>query len=109
MEDEVGSRIDPVIDLVGIGQFADATRDQLLRLTMWLATSVRSCSDEVVAMVPADRGPLAWAPIRLSVDNIEFDTSCLVTEVTMHGAFKLTTKDSLTRIERDDSLIGTIS
>ena len=109
MEDEVGSRIDPVIDLVGIGQFADATRDQLLRLTMWLATSVRSCSDEVVAMVPADRGPLAWAPIRLSVDNIEFDTSCLVTEVTMHGAFKLTTKDSLTRIERDDSLIGTIN
>ncbi len=41
MEDEAGSRIDPVIDLVGIGQFADAARDQLLRLTKWLATSVR--------------------------------------------------------------------
>jgi hypothetical protein len=109
MEDEAGSRIDPVIDLVGIGQFADAARDQLLRLTMWLATSVRSCSDEAVAMAPVDRGPLAWAPVRLSVDNIEFDTSCLCAAVTMHGPFKLTTKDSLTKIERDGSLIGTVN
>ena len=109
MEDEAGSRIDPVIDLVGIGQFADAARDQLLRLTMWLATSVRSCSDEAVAMAPVDRGPLAWAPVRLSVDNIEFDTSCLGAAVTMHGPFKLTTKDSLTKIERDGSLIGTVN
>ncbi len=91
----------PVIDLVGIGQFADAARDQLLQLTMWLATSVRSCSDEAVAMAQVDRGPLAWAPVWLSVDNIEFDTSCLGAAVTMHCPFKLTTKDSLTKIERD--------
>ena len=33
MEDDTGCRVDPVIKLAEIGQFADATRDQLLRLT----------------------------------------------------------------------------
>jgi hypothetical protein len=75
MEVEPGCRIDPVSDLVEIGQHADATRNQLLRLTMWLATSMRSFQREVTAMVPADRSPLTWAPVRLNVDNIEFDTS----------------------------------
>jgi ribonuclease HI len=109
MEDEMGYRVDPVIDLVEIGQYADAERDQLLQLTMWLATSMRSCRDEDAEMAPADRGPLAWVPVRLSVDNIEFDTSCLGTEVNMHGTFKLMTRDSLTRIERDGSPIGTVN
>jgi hypothetical protein len=75
MEDEAGSRIDPVINLVGICQFADAARDQLLLLVMWLVTSVLSCSDEAEAavMAPADLGPLAWALVLMSVDTIEFD------------------------------------
>jgi hypothetical protein len=33
MEVDMGCRIDPVIDLVEIGQYAGASRDQLLRLT----------------------------------------------------------------------------
>ncbi len=43
MEVETGCRIDPVSDFVKIGQHADATRNQLLRLTMLLTTSMRSC------------------------------------------------------------------
>ncbi len=42
MEVDTGYRIDPVTYLVGIGQYAEATRAQLLRLTIWLATSMRS-------------------------------------------------------------------
>ena len=45
MEVETGCRINLVSDLVEIGQHADATRNQLLRLTMWLATSMRSQHD----------------------------------------------------------------
>jgi hypothetical protein len=78
-----------------------ATRNQLLRLTMWLATSMRSCQHD--DGVPADRGPLTWAPVRLNVDNIVFDTSSLGAEVRMHGNFQVTTRDSLTRIERHGS------
>jgi hypothetical protein len=48
-----------------------------------------------------DRGPLSWAPVRLSEENIEFDTRCLETAEARHGDFRLMTKDSLTRIERD--------
>ena len=109
MEVEAGSRIDPVIDLVEIGQYADATRDQLLRLTMWLATSMRSCRHEDAAMAPVDHGPLTWAPVRLSVDNIEFDTSSLGAAVRMHGTFTATTRDSVTRIEKNGSQIGTVN
>jgi ribonuclease HI len=108
MEVDMGCRIDPVIDLVEIGQYAGASRDQLLRLTLWLATSMTSRQDDV-AMVPADQGPLTWAPVRLSVSNIEFDDSCLRAEVRMHGSFTATSKDSLTRIERDGCLIGTVT
>ena len=38
---DTGCRIDPVTDLVGIGRHAEATRGQLLRLTLWLAPSIR--------------------------------------------------------------------
>ncbi len=67
----------PVIDLVEMGQYADADRDTLLQLTIWLATSLRSCRDKDAEMALEDWGPLSWAPVQLSEDNIEFDTSCL--------------------------------
>jgi hypothetical protein len=86
------------IDLVEIGQLAGATRDQLVYLTMWLATSIRSGRQDDVAMVPAD-GLLTWAPVLLSRDNIDFDTSGLGAEVQMHG----TTKDSLTKMAGTDA------
>ncbi len=60
-------------------------------------------------MAPADRGPLTWVPVRLNVDNIEFDTSSLGAEVRMHGTFQATMRDSLTRIERDGSWICTVN
>ena len=75
MEVDTGCRIDPVTDLVGIGRYAKATRAQLLRLTIWLATSMRDCQDETRAQV--DQGPLTWAPVLLSVSNVQFDDSCL--------------------------------
>ncbi len=75
MEVDTGCRIDPVADLVEIGQCAEATRDQLLRLTIWLAASMLSCQDVAIAQV--DQGPLTWAPVRLGVNNVQFDDSCL--------------------------------
>ncbi len=74
---DTGCRIDsnPVADLVGIGWYAEATGDQLLRLTIRLAASTRSCRDVAIAQV--DQGPLTWAPVRLSVNNVQSDDSCL--------------------------------
>jgi hypothetical protein len=83
-----GGRIDPVVDLVEIGQFANADRNQLLCLTMWLAASVRSCGTADVIM--ADRGPLAWATVRLSTEHVEFDTISLETEEQVQEAFTFT-------------------
>jgi hypothetical protein len=57
MEVDTGCRIDPVADLVGIGWYAEATRDQLLCLTIWLAARMLSCRDVAIAQV--DQGPLA--------------------------------------------------
>jgi hypothetical protein len=99
MEVDTGCRFDPAINLVEIGQYAGASRDQLLSrcLTLWSMTG----RQDDVAMVLAAQGPLTWAPVLFSVSNIEFDDSCLGAEVLMHGTFKATTKDSLTRIQRD--------
>ncbi len=68
MEVDTGCSIYPVADLVGIGRYAEATRDQLLCLTVWLAASMRSCRDVAIAQV--DQGQLTWAPVRLSVNNV---------------------------------------
>jgi hypothetical protein len=62
-----------------------------------------------VAMVPAYQGQITWAPVWLSVSKIKFDDSCLGAEMLMHSSFTATMKDSLTRIERDCSLIGTVT
>jgi hypothetical protein len=56
-----------------------------------------------------DQGPLTWAPVRLSVNNVQLDDSCLDAEVRIHAAYKVTTKDSCTKIEQDGSLIGTVN
>ncbi len=68
MEVDTGCLIDPVIDLVAIGQHRHADREQLLRLTLWLAPSMRSRQEDV-ALIPAD-GPLTWAQVRLSVNKV---------------------------------------
>jgi hypothetical protein len=109
MEVDTGSRIDPVADLVGIGWYAEATRDQLLRLTLWHPASMRSCRDETMAIAQVDQGPLTWAPVRLSVNNVQFDDSCLDAEVRIYAAYKVTTKDSCTKIEQNGNLIGTVN
>ncbi len=96
-EKEAAGSVDPVGDLVEIGQFAEADRDRLLTLTLWLATRMRSRRDEDVIMT--DRGPLAW--VRLSMEHVEFDTCSMETDVEVHGAFEIISKDGLTRIEKD--------
>ena len=107
VEEASAGRIDPVADLVGIGQFADADRSQLLCLTMWLAASIRSRRAADVIM--DDRGPLAWVPVRLLTEHVEFDTSSLEMEEQVHGAFTFTSKDGMTRVERDKNLMGIIA
>jgi hypothetical protein len=59
-------------------------------------------------MVLAD-SQLTWAPVRLSMDKVEFNTSSLEAGVRMQGTFKTAMKDSLTRIQRDCSLIGIVN
>ncbi len=70
-----------------------------MTLTLWLATSMMSRRDEDVIM--ADRGPLAWAPVLLSTEHVEFDNCSMETEII--------SKDGLTRIEKDRSLIGIVN
>ncbi len=106
-EEEAAGSVDPVGDLVEIGQFAEADRDQLLTLTLWLATSMRSRRDEDVIM--PDRDPLAWAPVRMSTEHLEFDTCSTETDVQVHGASEIISKDGITRIEKDRSLIGIVN
>jgi hypothetical protein len=106
MENEDPSRVDPVLDLIEIGQFADADREQLLKLVLWLAPNMRSCRKDNAEMV--DRGQLAWAPVQLETVNVEFDTSCLGTTVEIYGMWEVIHKDSLTRIEREGNLMGII-
>ena len=107
MEEEGAVRFDPVLDLIEIGQIADADRDQLMKLVLWLAPHMRSCRKDDAEM--NDRGPLAWAPVRLETENVEFDTSCLGPTVETHGVWKVMHKDSQTRIEREGELMGIIN
>ncbi len=80
--------MDLVTDLIEIGQYADASREQLLVLTLCLAPSLWSCRDDDAAM--ADRGPPTWEPVRLSTDSVEFDSSCLGAEVEVHDGWTVT-------------------
>ncbi len=82
-ESELPVKVDPVADLIEIGQYADASTEQLLVLTLWLAPSLGSCRDDDAVM--ADRGPLTWEPVLLCTDNVEFDSSCLGAEVDTPG------------------------
>ena len=94
---------DPVVSLTSIGQYADAERANLLALMLWLAPTLRTRRDEDLAM--ADRGPISWASIRLGMDRIEFNDDCLQPDVQSHGAFEITSRDGLSRIERDGQLV----
>jgi hypothetical protein len=101
--------VGPVADLIEIGQYADASREQLLALTLWLAPSLWSCRDGDAAM--ADRVPLTWEPVRLCTDNVEFDSSCLGAEVEVHDGWTVTgtNQDSAIQIEGRGDLKGTIT
>ncbi len=79
----------------------------MLTRTLWLATSMRSRTDEDVIMT--DRGPRAWAPVRLSTEHVESDTCSMETEVQVNGAFEIISKHGLTRIQKDKSLIGIVN
>ncbi len=107
VEEELPIRVDPVVDLLEIGQFTDASREQLLQLTWWLAPSLRSCKDDDVVMV--DRGPRTWAPVSLSTDRVVFDISCLGTETEHHDVWTVIHTDSVTRVEHEGNLAGLIS
>ncbi len=68
---------------------------------------MQTCRDVAIAQV--DQGPLTWAPVRLSVNNVQFDNSCLDAKVRIYAANTVTTKDSCTKIELDGSLIGIVN
>ena len=93
---------DPVQDLVGLGQFAGAERGNLLSLTIWLTSTLRSKGTEDARM--ADRGPLTWAPIQLSTERVVFDTSCLEAVSETQCGNGCTAKDSAIREESDGHL-----
>ena len=98
---------DPVVSLTEIGQYADAERANLLALTLWLAPTLRTRRDQDIAM--ADRGPISWASVRLSMDRIEFNDDCLQSDVQCHGAFEITNRDGLSRIEREGQLVSIVN
>jgi hypothetical protein len=98
---------DPVVILTDIGQYADAERAILLTLTLWLAPTLRTRRVEDLAM--ADRCLMSWASVRLSTDKIEFNDDCLQSDIQTHGAFEITSRDGLSRIEREGQLVCTIN
>ncbi len=101
--------MDPVTqaDLTEIGQYADASREQLLALNLWLAPSLWSCRDDDAPM--ADRGPITWKPVQLSTDHVKFDSSCLGAEVEVHDGWTVTHQDSTTQIKCEGDLKGNIT
>ena len=101
--DEDTDQTDPVTCLTDIGQHADAERANLLVLTLWLAPTLRTHRVEDLAM--ADSGPISWASVRLSTDRIEFNDDCLQPDFQSHEAFEITSRDGLSRIERDGQLV----
>ncbi len=77
-----------------------------MKLDLWLVPHMKSCRNGDVEMI--DLGPLAWVPVRLETENVEFDTSCLGTTVETHGVWKVIHKDSQNRIEREGKLMTSI-
>ncbi len=59
MEVDTGCSIDPVIDLVAIGQYTDADRKQLLLLTLLLAPLVDSRTWHLFLLTAHSPGPLS--------------------------------------------------
>jgi len=106
-ESELPVRVDPATDLIEIGQYAGASREQLLALTLWLAPSLWSCQDDDAPM--ADGGPLTWEPVRLSTDRVEFDSTCLGAEVEVHDGWTVTHQDSTTQIKGEGDLRVTVA
>ena len=98
---------DPVVNLTDIGQYADAERAILLKLTLWLAPTLRTRRVEDLAN--SDCCPMSWASVRLSMDKIEFNDDCLQPDIQSHGAFEITSRDGLSRIEREGQLVCTIN
>ncbi len=100
------ARMDLVTDLIEIGQYAHASREQLLALTLWLIPSLGSCRDDAAM---ADSGLLTWEPVRFCTDHVEFDSSCLGAEVGVHDGGAVTHQDSATQLEGKGNLKGTIT
>ncbi len=44
-----------------------------------------------MAIAQVDQGPFTRAPVRLSVNNVQFDDSCLDADVRIYAAYKVTT------------------
>ena len=56
-----------------------------------------------------DRGSLSWAPLHLSVENIEFDVGCLAQDTITCKEYAVTSRDGISRIEKDCLLLGTLN
>ena len=103
---EEAVRVNPVIDLTEIGQFAGATQAQLLALTLWLAPSIRTRKENTLMV---DRGPLSWAPIHLSTERVFFDQDCLTPEKEEYGQFSVISHDGISKLESAGRLLGTLN
>jgi len=98
---------DPVVDLVELGQFSTATREELLSLSLWLAPTVSTRRLEDVEML--DNNPLQWVPVHLNTEKVEFDTSALEAIVRTHGQYTVTIADGLAKIEIAGQPSSTVS
>ena len=98
---------DPVVDLTELGQFSDASREDLLSLTLWLAPTLSTKRVENVEM--SGDNPLQWTPVFLSKEKVEFDTNALEAEVQIHGQYRVTIADGLAKIESAGLQSSTIS
>ena len=106
IEEVSGAHIDPVEDLVAIGQFAEAVSADLLALTLWLAPTFTTVVESYVDM--KDRGPLTWELVRLNKEHDKFSIHGEIS-VKQYTEYVVTSKEGRIRIEQEDELVSTIN
>ena len=83
----------PIADLRALGRRSETPVALLRKLCRWLAPSLRSVAADI-----AEGGPLTWAPVRLSTDNVTFTFADPTAGVVVRGDYEVRTKHGLVQV-----------
>ena len=97
----------PIMDLVALGHFPEATPDCLRSLCLGLAPYLTTARAEGAPI--GDPDPLSWAAVRLSTDRVTFTFKDDSAQTTQVGPYSVAIKDGLTYVKRDDGHAVTLN